>query len=247
MGRHNEEILSNLKVWERKPLLRTLYRSFYTEIRREMATSLPGMVVELGSGIGKIREVIPECVTTDIFPNMWIDQVEDAYELSFPDKSVSNLILCDVFHHLRYPFAALHEFARVLCPGGRLIILEPDMGLLGRIVFGLFHTEPLRLGESICLSRDINTRNTAEMYYAAQGNAYRLFLKGECSDVLPEGLCIDRIRRSCALAYAASGGFSGPQLYPDCLYRIMKGLGIVLSLAPSLFSLRLLVVLSKQN
>jgi hypothetical protein len=47
--------------------------------------------------------VIPECVTTDIFPNPWLDRVENAYALNFADASVGNLILFDVFHHLEFP------------------------------------------------------------------------------------------------------------------------------------------------
>ena len=71
-----------------------------------------GSVVELGSGIGNIKEVIPKCLCTDLFPNPWLDYVENAYALSFGSASVSNLILFDVFHHLKYPGTALQEFHR---------------------------------------------------------------------------------------------------------------------------------------
>jgi hypothetical protein len=37
-------------------------------------TPLPGPIVELGSGIGAVKEFIPTCITTDIFPNPWLDQ-----------------------------------------------------------------------------------------------------------------------------------------------------------------------------
>jgi len=53
--------------------------------------------------MGSIKEVIPDCVTTDLFPNPWLDRQENAYHLGFADGSVSNLILFDVWHHLRYP------------------------------------------------------------------------------------------------------------------------------------------------
>ena len=69
--------------------------------------------------------------------------------MSFEDGSVANLILFDVWHHLEYPAAALAEFHRVLVPQGRLIIFDPAMGLLGRIVYGLFHHEPLGLKDKI--------------------------------------------------------------------------------------------------
>ena len=51
--------------------------------------------MELGSGIGNIKSVIDSAICTDIFDNPWIDQVENAYRLSFLDNEVSNIILFD--------------------------------------------------------------------------------------------------------------------------------------------------------
>ena len=89
--------------------------------------------------MGNIKTVIPECITSDLFENPWLDRVENIYKLSFDKESVSNLILFDVWHHLEYPAKALAEASRVLVPQGRLIIMEPAMSLLGKIVYGNFH------------------------------------------------------------------------------------------------------------
>jgi SAM-dependent methyltransferase len=88
-----------------------------------------GEIIELGSGIGNIQEVIPRCVKTDLFPNPWIDRVENEFQLSCADATVSDLILFDVFHHLRYPGTALQEFRRVLKPGDRVPIFDPYMSM----------------------------------------------------------------------------------------------------------------------
>src|ERR1700761_1312729 len=109
---HNIEILENRKFWEKKPLLQKVYSQFYREIARRLKLTVPGLIVELGSGMGNVKEHIPQCITTDIFPNPWLDRVENAYLLSFKDGEVGHLILFDVWHHLRYPGAALKEFAR---------------------------------------------------------------------------------------------------------------------------------------
>ncbi len=100
---------------------------------------MPGLVVELGSGMGHIKEHLPDCITTDLFPNEWLDRVEDAYHLTFDTGAVSHLILFDVWHHLAYPGTALGEFHRVLVDRGKVIIFDPAMGVLGRFVFGNFH------------------------------------------------------------------------------------------------------------
>jgi len=123
-SRHNDEIAQNLEYWNRKPSLQKSYRAFHQLIANYLTDSEAGQIVELGSGIGNIKETIPGCLRTDLFPNPWIDQVENAYKLSFSDESVSNLILFDVFHHLRYPGSALNEALRVCKPKGRLLIFD---------------------------------------------------------------------------------------------------------------------------
>ena len=150
-NRHNKEINENLTYWQNKPILQTIYNDFYALIGVQVDRSQEGLIVELGSGIGNLKQHIPECICTDVFPNPWIDQVENAYRMSFADESVSNLILFDVFHHLEYPKAALNEFRRVLKPHGRVILFEPCISALGWIVYGAFHKEPVAWLEKINL------------------------------------------------------------------------------------------------
>src|SRR5450432_4271355 len=142
-SQHNVEIASNRLKWQKKKLLQSVYRNFYSEISQRLRRGLSGQIVELGSGMGNIKDVIPECVTTDLFPNPWLDRQENAYRLSFADGSVSNLILFDVWHHLRYPATALAEFRRVVAKGGRVIVFDPAISWTGRLIYGLFHHEPV--------------------------------------------------------------------------------------------------------
>lgn len=245
VDQHNIEIEANLRAWQDKPLLRRIYRGIHHEIAKSMARDVPGTTVELGSGIGNIKEVIPDCLRTDLFPNPWLDQVENAYSMSFEDGSVSNLILFDVFHHLRYPGTAFREFHRVLAPSGRLIIYEPCMGLLGKLVFGCFHHEPIALRDEIAWLAPEGWSPQDVDYYAAQGNASRIF-KPNAIDASFEGLELLGIKRYSQLSYVASGGYSRRQLYPDWAYPAMRSLDRVLDTVPSLFATRMLVVLSKQ-
>ena len=116
VAQHNREIHENLDHWQRKPQLREAYAEFYRMIADRIADRLAGPVVECGSGIGNLKSVIPDAVTTDLFPNPWIDRVENVFALSMADNSVAALILFDVFHHLEYPGTALAEMRRVLAP-----------------------------------------------------------------------------------------------------------------------------------
>jgi SAM-dependent methyltransferase len=244
LDQHNIEILENRKLWEKKPLLRKVYSQFYREIARRLKPAVPGFVVELGSGMGNVKEHIPQCITTDIFPNPWLDRVENAYRLSFENGTVSNLILFDVWHHLQYPGTALNEFSRILAPGGRVIIFEPAMGIIGRFVFGHFHHEPLGLEDEIQWNAPGGFSGEPE-YYAAQGNASRVFKDAAFKNDL-QMWRIAEARFFSGLAYVGSGGFRGPQLYPEKLLPLVNLVDAGLSKVPNLAS-RMLVVLEPRS
>jgi SAM-dependent methyltransferase len=245
VGQHNLEIHANAERWRRKPLLQEIYRGFYLEIAKELQRDLAGETVEIGSGIGNLKNVVPDALATDLFPNPWLDQVENAYALSFANGSVANLILFDVWHHLQYPGTALAEFHRVLAPGGRLVIFDPAMGLLGRIVYGLFHHEPLGLRDEIRWWAPPGFSPAEMTYYAAQGNAQRVFFTDEWVARLGDWRPV-RKQLLAAVSYVASGGFSGRQLYPRSLLPAFRAVDRLAECIPALFATRLLVVLEKK-
>ncbi|MDQ3198447.1 MAG: class I SAM-dependent methyltransferase [Verrucomicrobiota bacterium] len=242
---HNVEIQANAAHWRRKPLLRKVYRDFYQDIARGLRRDLAGRTVEIGSGIGNLKSVMPDALATDLFPNPWLDQVENAYALTFPDASVANLILFDVWHHLEYPGTALAEFHRVLAPGGRLVIFDPAMGLLGRVVYGVFHHEPLSLTKPIRWQAPPDFSSREMNYYAAQGNAQRIFFSEEFAAQLAAWRVVQR-KQFAGLSYVASGGFRGPQLYPEKMHSAVRAIDRLADSAPNLFATRLLVVLEKK-
>lgn len=239
---HQLEIQENRDHWRNKPLLEKIYRRFYTAI---MARLQPGTTLEIGSGIGQIKQFIPNCITSDLFPNPGIDRVESAYSLSFEDRSLDNIILFDVWHHLEYPGAALRECHRVLASGGKLIIFEPAMGLIPRAVYGLFHHEPLGFGKEICWEPPASLDIGNAPYFAAQARAWRIFYRGEEANHLAGWR-----KKECTLwsdlAYLASGGFSKPAFYPSICLSLIEMLDRLLTrLPPAAFAARMLVVLEK--
>jgi len=241
---HHELIEKNHKYWNSKPLLQLVYADFYRSIEQHLSKIPNRKIVELGSGLGNIHEIIPSCIRTDLFPYPWIDQIENAYQLSFEDETVTDLILTDVFHHLQYPGTALNEFDRVLRKGGRVIMLEPCLSLLGCIVYGFFHEEPIAITKKIdWFSPDEWSPDQID-YYAAQGNATRVFVGKSFLTRLKNWKKVEFIRFS-ALAYAASGGYSISQLYPTKMLPLLKKAEKLLDRLPILFATRLLVILEK--
>jgi len=241
---HNIEIHCNLESWKKKPVLQKVYLTFYNQIKNHINHHVEGKLVEIGSGAGNLKTVVKDVICTDLFPNPWIDQVENAYQLSFNNEEISNIILFDVFHHLEYPGNAFDEFLRVLKKEGRLIIFEPDLSVLGMLVYGAFHHEPVKAFSEIKWKTNDKTNLLFSGYYSAQGNAHRMFLRRKYKKYFKDWNIIS-IKRIAAISYIFSGGYSKPQLIPDSLFKFLFKTDRILSHLPFLFSTRLLVVLEK--
>ncbi|MFT3830053.1 MAG: methyltransferase domain-containing protein [Opitutaceae bacterium] len=244
LDRHNVEIHENLAHWQRKPLLREVYGDFYRLIAERLSGCPTGPIVECGSGIGNLKGVIPAAVATDLFPNPWIDRTENVFRLSMANDSTAALILFDVFHHLEHPGTALRELWRVLRPGGRLILMEPAAGWLGRVALGLFHHEPLALRAPIVWDAPPGWDPASPRYYAAQGNAWRVFRRKENQSLL-EGWALREIAYLPALRWLLCGGFRGPQLCPRAFAPAIRWIEGALAPFPLLTATRMLVVLDK--
>jgi len=237
LDQHQIEIQKNLEVWRRKPLLREIYRGFYRKILSLMDSRLPGRVVEIGSGIGNLKSHFPGAISTDLFPNPWLDVACDGYELPFLDGALSHLILFDVFHHLAAPNAFLKEARRVLCREGRLILFEPFMSGFSSPVYERFHHEraglekPIHFADALPRPRD---------YYTAQGNATRLFFRGE-KPGWPERWNVFHAEAFASFSYVLSGGFSKPAMYPRAGLGLARAVDRQLSRWPRAFGARCLV------
>jgi SAM-dependent methyltransferase len=240
---HQSEIRQHLRDWAGKPLLRQVYAGFYRKISAWIDPATPGRIVELGSGIGNLKQHFPQGLATDLFPNPWLDLACDAYELPFRDGTVSHLVLLDVFHHLQAPGAFLKEAARVLVSGGRLILLEPCISPASWFAYTFCHHEPVGWRRPICRSTSPPPR--PRPYYAAQGNATRLFLRRALPG-WPAGWIVLHGEAFACFAYLLSGGYRKPALYPARWLGLISRVDAALSRWPGLFAGRCLVVLTPQ-
>jgi SAM-dependent methyltransferase len=133
-----------LTAWERKPVLRTVYNDFYDRI---VAACAWGLTVEIGGGIGNLKQRLPNVVATDIQFAPWLDCVADAQHLPLADGTLSNVVMVDVLHHIEFPAVFFRQVSRALRPGGRIIMVEPAITWGSSLFYRLIHHEPVRMSE----------------------------------------------------------------------------------------------------
>jgi SAM-dependent methyltransferase len=132
----------NKITYKKKILLKIIYKDYYKLIKKNLLQNKKFKILELGSGGGNIKKIIPECITSDQFKSDEIDKKINIYNIDLRKNSTNNVIMIDVFHHLEFPSLALQEIKKILIRNGRLIMIEPAMGLIPRIIYKLFHYEP---------------------------------------------------------------------------------------------------------
>ena len=131
-------------AWARKPVLRIIYDDFY---RRLAAAAVPGLTIEIGGGIGNLKQRLSNVVTTDVQHAHWLDCVADAQSLPFGANTASNIVMVDVLHHIEFPAIFFHEAERILRPGGRILMVEPAITWGSTLFYRLLHQEPVRTSE----------------------------------------------------------------------------------------------------
>jgi SAM-dependent methyltransferase len=231
---------SHRAVWARKPGLRHVYDGWFDALHRACDGVSP--VVELGCGPGLFKDRHPDVIATDAIANRHADAVVEAAALPFGAARLGGLVLLDVFHHLPRPAAFLAEAARVLRPGGRVVMIEPWMGLAGRLFYRWVHheTSDLRVDPVAPWGsgrKDPMDGNAAlpYLFFGAQGALETLALP----------LRVVRREPFAALPWVLSGGFQSIDLLPEGLLPGAQHLERILSLAPRVTALRCLVVVER--
>jgi SAM-dependent methyltransferase len=142
----SNQLQSYRAAWQRKPVLRVIYNDFYDRIA---AACIPGATVEIGGGVGNLKDRLSGVVATDIQFASWLDAVVDAQQLPFASASIGNIVMIDVLHHLEFPAAFFREAVRVLQPGGRVIMVEPAITWVSALFYRLMHHEPVRMSADV--------------------------------------------------------------------------------------------------
>ncbi len=213
------------RAWQRKPALRALYTDWYGQVRARLPSRDLGPWVELGSGPGFARDLIPGIILSDVVAAPWHDQEAAAEWLPFADGSLGALVLFDVLHHLASPAAFLAEATRVLRVGGRIVLCEPYVSPLSYPVYKLLHDEKLDLWADPLVAADAGEVGGRDPFDANQAIPTLLFCRprrrAELERRYPQ-LSVTRIEHLAGPSYPASGGFSGADILPAPLWSALR-------------------------
>ena len=214
-------------------------------MRAELPDRALGRWIEIGSGPGLARELIPELELSDVVQAPWHAHQLAAESLPFGDGQVGALVLFDVLHHLRSPAAFLTEATRVLAPGGRVVLCEPYVSPLSFPVYRFLHEEGCDLSVDP-LADSVAATAGDDPFEGNQAIPTRLFgrHRAELARRFPL-LPLVKLEHLAGPAYPASGGFSGRPL-PGPLFRALLAIEDRLpAVAFRLIGFRLLAVLQR--
>lgn len=200
-----------------KPFLRRLYGEWYGAVRDGVPAG-PGAILELGSGGGTLRDVLPEGITSEVRAYPGVDLVADGLRLPIADGSLRALVLVDVLHHLPDVRLFFTEAARCVRPGGAILAIEPWVSWWSRWVYGHFHHEPFdptRSEWAFPSTGPLSGANGALPWIVFERDRARFEAD------FPEW-SIRRIRPMMPISYLLSGGVSMRSLAPGWLFPAVR-------------------------
>src|SRR5215831_423104 len=210
------------EIVRNKAFLRTLYAEWYERI----IESLPSKndVLELGSGAGFLQEFLPDVITSEVFKTPGVKLIADACDLPLPDKSLSAIVMTDVFHHILTVRRFLREATRCVRPGGKIVMIEPWRTLWSEWVYRNLHSE------SFSPESEWEIPSTGPLSGTNGALPWIVFERDRTlfEEQYPQWL-IKRIEPMMPFSYLFSGGVSMRSLVPGWMYPPIRSMEQVLN------------------
>lgn len=112
-------------------------------LREHLDLPAQGMLLDVGGGTGRVAQQLRPLVDAIILSDVSSAMLQQAREkglmlavsagaelLPFPSGAFSRVLVVDALHHFADQRRAIGELVRVLAPGGRLVVEEPDLNRL---------------------------------------------------------------------------------------------------------------------
>ena len=234
-----ESVIEHKKIIREKPLLRQTYFDYYHQFK---SVKVPkGNLVEIGSGGGFLKDIIPSVITSDVVKGPGIDKVFSANKMPFKKNSVSAFFMLNVLHHIKNPERALKEMERCLKYNGKIIMIESYNSPWSRFIYHNFHHEDFdpKASWKIKGKGRLSSANGALPWiiFVRDKNIFQKKF---------QSLKIKKVAPHTPLAYLLSGGLSKPQLLPSFTYLMIKSTEKILSPFNKWLAMFVTIVLEKK-
>lgn len=162
-------------------LVAPIYEQVISNVNLEMLQSLLALepttrLLDAGGGTGRVSALLSQqverVVLTDVSWGMLLlargkDGLQPAHahaeRLPFPSNSFDRILMVDAFHHVCDQGQTAAEMLRVLAPGGRIVVEEPDIRS--------FKVKLVAVAEKLALmrSRFLNPTRMSRIFEACGG------------------------------------------------------------------------------
>ncbi len=212
-----ERTLEHKNLIMKKSFLKRIYLDWYSWFLREKPNLPKGIIIELGSGGGFLKDLDSSIVCSDILDIPGNDLSFSALKMPFADDEVSGIFMIDTFHHIPDIEKFLSEASRVMKKNAKLMMIEPANSLWGRLIYKNFHHEPFYPQGSwqIVPSGPLSGANGALPWIVFERDIVKL------NQLFPE-LNVISIKYHSPFKYLISGGVSYRQLLPGKLYPLVN-------------------------
>ena len=228
-------------IIQKKTFLKKIYIDFYNQFKRALKSNInTKVIVELGSGGGFIKKIIPHAITSDIVSSKELDIVFSGLHIPFKDKKIAAFVMVDVLHHINDVRSFFKELNRCLKVSGKIIMIEPANTLLGGYIWRCFHHEPFDPSGGWGFEKEgrLSSANGAIPYIVFCRDRQQFEKEFPSFKVL-------KMKSHTPFRYIVSGGVSIRQLLPSFTYNIVKGIELILSPLNKYYGMFLTIELEK--
>lgn len=206
------------RIIQSKLFLKNFYKDCYRSIIRSIPQDINGIVLEIGSGAGFLKNYLPDLVTSEILSIPSVDIVLDAQAMPFGRNCLRAIVMVDVFHHLPDVKSFLTDSIRCVRPGGTVVMVEPWITRWSYFIYRFFHHEPINLRTEqwpFPGKKPLSSANSALPWIVFQRDRQKF------QKEFP-GWHIDEIKLDYPFTYLVSGGVSYRSPAPGRLFWLFR-------------------------
>ena len=230
-------------IIQKNSFLKKIYCEWYSLIIGHLPDQ-KGNVLELGSGGGFLKKIIPHIITSDVFQLIDVDFVISADKLPFANDCLSAIVMTNVFHHMPDVKSFFREASRTIQTNGRIVMVEPWNTHWASFIYKKLHSEPFEEN-----AKTWNLQFKDGPLSAANGALPWIVFQRDRAKFLKEfpEWSIQTIKPLMPVTYLLSGGVSYRSIFPGFIYPLIRWIeSHVFNEAGSMFAVIVLVKNKKE-